>query len=71
MSYGRVFEMISDEPHKTDVLELLRTGADVARNNARKHGLTAELAPKSILEWYRIILNDSTADIPVMDAFSD
>jgi hypothetical protein len=43
----------------------------VARHNARKHGLTAKLAPKSVLEWYRIILNDPTADLPVMDALSD
>ena len=48
MSYGRVFETISDAPQETDVLELLRTGAEVARNNAYKHGLTAELAPKSV-----------------------
>jgi hypothetical protein len=46
MSFGRVFETISDAPQETDVLELLRTGSEVARNNARKHGLTAELAPK-------------------------
>ena len=71
MSYGRVFETISGEPQETDVLELLRTGAEVARNNARKHGLTGELAPKSVLEWYRIILNDPTADLPVMEALSD
>ena len=71
MSYGRVFETISDEPKETDVLELLRTGAEVARNNARTHGLTGELAPKSVLEWYRIILNDPKADLPVMDALSD
>ena len=51
MSYGRVLETISDEPEETDVLELLRTGAEVSRNNARKHGLTGELAPKSVLEW--------------------
>ena len=70
MSYGRVFETISDEP-ETDVLELLRTGAEVARHNARKHGLTAELAPKSVLEWYRIILNDPKAGLPLMDALSD
>ena len=43
----------------------------MARNYARKHGLTAELAHKSVLEWYRIILNDPTADLPVMDALSD
>ena len=71
MSYGGVFETISDEPQEIDVLELLRTGAEVAGNNARKHGLTAKLAPKSILEWYRIILNDPTADLSVMDALSD
>ena len=71
MSYGRVFETISEEPQETDVLELLRTGAEVARNNARKHGLTGEPAPKPVLEWYRIIVNDPTADLPVMDALSD
>jgi hypothetical protein len=68
---AKLFETISEEPQETDVLELLRTGAEVARNNARKHGLTAELGPKSVLEWYRIILNDSTVDLPVMDALSD
>ena len=71
MSYVRVFETISDEPQEIDVSELLRTGAEVARNNARKHGLTAELAPKSVLERYRIILNDLTADLPVMEALSN
>ena len=71
MSYGRVFETIGDEPQEIDVSELLATGAEVARNNARKHGLTAELSPKSVLEWYRIILNDPTADLPVMEALSD
>ena len=65
------FETISEEPRETDVLELLRTGADVARNNARKHGLTAEPAPKAVVEWYRIILNDSTAELPIMDALSN
>ena len=67
---ANLFETISEEPQETDVLELLRTGAEVARNNARKHGLTAELVLKSVLEWYRIILNDPKADLPVMDALS-
>ena len=71
MSYDQVLETISDAPQETDVLELLRTGAEVARNNARMHGLAAELAPRSVLEWYRIILNDPTVDLPVMDALSD
>ena len=42
----------------------------MARNNARKHGLTAELAPKPVLEWYRVILNDPKAESLVMDALS-
>jgi hypothetical protein len=71
MSYRQVFDTISDAPQETEVLELLRTGADVARNNARKHGLTSEPAPKSVLEWYRVILNDPTAALPVMDVLSD
>jgi hypothetical protein len=71
MSFGRVFETNSDALQETDDLELLRTGAEVARNNARKHGLTAELAPKSVLEWYRIILNASKAELPVMNALSN
>jgi hypothetical protein len=71
MSYGYVLKIIGGEPQETDVLELLRTGAEVASNNARKHGLTAELAPKSVLEWYRIILNDPAAALPVMDTLSD
>ena len=50
MSYGQVFETIRNEPQETGVLELLRTGTEVVRNNARKHGLTAELAAKSLLE---------------------
>ena len=50
MNYGRVFETIDEEPQEIDVLELIATGAEVARNNARKHGLTAELAPNSVLE---------------------
>ena len=71
MSYGRVFETISEELQETDVLELLCTGVDVARNNARKHGLTGEFEPKSVLEWYRIIQNHPKAELPVMEAPSD
>ena len=70
MSYSHVFKTSSDEPQELDVSELLPTGAEVARNNARTHGLTAELAPKSVLEWYRIVLNDPKAALPVMETLS-
>ena len=68
MNHGRVFETIDEEPQEIDVSELLPIGAG---HNARTHGLTAELAHKSALEWYRIILNDPTADLSVRDALSD
>jgi hypothetical protein len=45
MSYGRVFETIDREAQEIDVSELLRRGAEVARDNARTYGLTAEFAP--------------------------
>ena len=71
MSYGRVFETIDGEMQEIEVLELMRKGAEVARNSARTHGLTAELAPKSVLEWYRIILNNPTAELPLTDTLRD
>ena len=71
MTDDRVFETISDEPQETNVSELLRTGAEVAQNNARNHGLKAELAPKSVFEWCRVILNGPNTDFPVMDALND
>ena len=49
MSYGQVFETISDAPQETEVLELLRTGAEVARKNARKHVSPVSLRPN--LSW--------------------
>tara|TARA_E500000178_G_scaffold249322_1_gene245918 strand:+ start:3369 stop:3923 length:555 start_codon:yes stop_codon:yes gene_type:complete len=70
MSYGQVFESSRDEAQEIDVSEFLPTGAEVARKNVRKHGLTAELAPKSVLEWYRIVLNDPKAALPVMETLS-
>ena len=38
---------------------------EVARNNALKHGLTAKLEPHSVLQWYRVIVNDPKAQLPM------
>ena len=38
---------------------------EVVRNNALKHGLTAKLEPQSVLQWYRVIVNDSKAQLPL------
>ena len=58
MNYGQVFETISDEPQEIHVLELLRTGAEVARNNARKHGLNAPPEENLVTTWFNLILGN-------------
>ena len=39
---------------------------DASRLNALKHGLTAKLNPASVLQWYRIILDDPGAELPLL-----
>ena len=67
MSPGRVFETINGVVQEIDVERLTLTDAELSRQNARKHGLTAELEPKSVLEWYRVIVNDPEAEIPLLE----
>ena len=71
MSPGRAFERIDEEPQEIDFSGLVRAGAEVVQNNARKHGLIAELALKSALEWYHIILNDPAINLPDADVLSE
>ena len=65
MSLGRVFETIKGVEHEIDVKRLLVSEIEVARNNALKHGLTAKLEPHSVLQWYRVIVNDPKAQLPM------
>jgi hypothetical protein len=39
---------------------------EASRLNALKHGLTAKLDPASVLQWYRIILYDPGAELPLL-----
>ena len=66
MSSGRVFETIKGVEYEIDVQRLLTSEVEIARNNALKHGLTAKLEPQSVLEWYRVIVNDPTAELPLL-----
>ena len=66
MSLGRVFETIKGVEHEIDVKRLLVSEVEVARNNALKHGLTAKLEPQSVLEWYCVIVNYPTAELPML-----
>ena len=66
MSSGRVFETIEGVEYEIDVQRLLQSEVEIVRNNALKHGLTAKLEPQSVLEWYRVIVNDPTAELPLL-----
>ena len=71
MSYNRVFETISVEHPEIDISELAAGGAGIGRKNARKHGVTAELEPRSVRDWYRIIVNNPNATMPLFDTPND
>jgi len=62
---GRVFETIKGVEYDIDVNRLLMSEVEVARDNALKHGLTAKLEPQSVLQWYRVIVNDPKAQLPL------
>ena len=62
---GRIFETIKGVEYEIDVKRLLVNEVEVARNNAFKHGLTAKLEPHSVLQWYRVIVNDPKAQLPM------
>ena len=62
---GRIFETIKGVEYEIDVKRLLVSEVEVARNNALKHGLTAKLEPHSVLQWYRVIVNDPKAQLPM------
>ena len=62
---GRIFETIKGVEYEIDVQRLLTSEAEVARNNALKHGLTAKLESQSVLQWYRVIVNDPQAQLPL------
>ena len=65
MSSGRVVEIIKGVEYEIDVQRLLTSEVEIARNNALKHGLTAKLKSQSVLEWYRVIVNDPKAQLPL------
>ncbi len=67
MSYDRILETISIEHQEIEISELVLGGAAIVRKNALKHGVTAELEPRSVRYWYRIIVNDPTADLPLLE----
>lgn len=71
MSFDPVFEAVNDFLYESAVSQIPADGAATAKYNARKHGVTAELEPQSVRHWYRIIVNDTVAELPVLDVLND
>ena len=71
MNYDRVLETISVEHPEIYISELAVGAAGIARKNARKHGVTAELEPRSVRDWHRIIVNNPNATMPLFDTPND
>ena len=67
MSYDQILETISSEHQDIDISELVSGRVAVVSKNARKHGVTAELEPRSVRDWYCIIVNDPTSDLPLLE----
>ena len=64
--YDPIFDLMHDELYVPALSQGRPGGAKAARKNAQKHGVTAELEPQSVRDWYRIILNDPEAEMPIL-----
>ena len=64
--YDPIFDLMYDELYVPALSQGRTRGAKAARKNAPKHGVTAELEPRSVRDWYRIIVNDPEAEMPIL-----
>ena len=64
--YDPIFDLMHDKLYVPALSQGRPRGAKAARKNAQKHGVTAELEPRSVRDWYRIIVNDPEADLPIL-----
>lgn len=63
--YDHIFDLMHDELYLSAISQGRPRGATAARKNVQKHGVTAELEPGSLRDWYRIIVNDPEAELPL------
>lgn len=56
-----------EELHDAALSKVPPRGAKAAKKNVQKHGVTAELEPLSVREWYRVIVGDPNATLPLME----
>ena len=66
-NYDPIFDLMHEELHDAALSIGSPTGAKAAKKNAQKHGVTAELEPQSVREWYRVIVDDPSATLPLLE----
>ena len=65
--YDPFYDRMHEELHDAAPSIGSPTGAKAAKKNAQKHGVTAELEPQSVREWYRVIVGDPNATLPLLE----
>ena len=66
MTYPKNIKAAEESEISADAVVKYLSDYDASRLNALKHGLTAKLDPASVLQWYRIILDDPGAELPLL-----
>lgn len=66
MTYPKNINAAEESEISGDAMAKYLSDYDASRLNALKHGLTAKLDPASVLQWYRIILGDPGAELPLL-----
>ena len=67
MTIFRVLDLSASSEPSEEVCDVELSGSQSARKNAQKHGLTGELSSQSVREWYRVIVNDPTVELPLLE----
>ena len=59
--YDPFYDRMHEELYEAAISRGPPSSVKVAKKNAQKHGLTAELEPLSVRDWYRVIVGDANA----------
>ena len=65
--YDPFYDRMHEELHEAAISRSPPSSVKAAKKNAQKHGLTAELKPQSVRDWYRVIVGDPNASLPLLE----
>lgn len=65
--YDPFYDRMHEELYEAAISRGPPSSVKAAKKNAQKHGLTAELEPQSVRDWYRVIVGDANASLPLFE----